>query len=160
MDASREEATRAVTVEHPQLSAVEHGMPWNNVFREAADSLEFWLQELQEPAMLLTQSLTDTTTAGPTHDGFQSRKGKGRGKDKRPPPNQGHPIKAGNYWTTDQRGRPICIKFNRGGCTDDCPRAHQCSLCLGPHASKDCKRGQGGGAKKARHAPNPAATGQ
>ena len=147
------------TAEHPQLSAVEQSMPWNTVFKEAADSLEYWLLELQEPAMLLNQSLTDTAAAQPGQDDYQSGKGKGRGKNKRPPPTQAHPTRAGKHYTTDQRGRPICIKFNHGYCTEECPRAHQCALCLGPHAMQECKRGKGGGGKKSRHTQYPATTG-
>ena len=119
------------TSEHPHLSAMDRSMPWNNVFREAADSVEFWMQELQELALLLTQSMAEHMPM-PANSRLQGEvpqaKGKGRGKNKRKGAQQTHPIKSGTYSTTNQTGKQVCIKFNLGTCADDCPRAHQCSL--------------------------------
>ena len=34
------------------MSFVEKDMQWNSVIKEAVDNLEYWTQELQEPALL------------------------------------------------------------------------------------------------------------
>ena len=47
------------TEAHPNLSAVDAAMPWNFVIKESADSLEHWLHELQEPALLYAQVRDD-----------------------------------------------------------------------------------------------------
>ena len=41
---------------HPTLSSIDRDMPWNSVIKEAADNLEYWTQELQEPAFIFMAS--------------------------------------------------------------------------------------------------------
>ena len=54
------------------------------------------------------------------------------------------PVWANGRYVKNRRGVKICEEFNRGMCgwpTSACPRgeAHQCSLCLGAHASELCR---------------------
>ena len=45
-----------VQLSHPELSAVDPEMSWKQVIKEATDNVEFWLQELQELALLYSQT--------------------------------------------------------------------------------------------------------
>ena len=41
---------------HPNMSAHEVDMPWNVVFKEATDNMDFWSTTLQEPALLYSST--------------------------------------------------------------------------------------------------------
>ena len=129
--------------EHPHIAVLDQGKPWNSVLREAADSIEYWTQELQEPALLHAatravqapsfvrqQSEQQEDEPMPPPD---KKKGKGKGGK--------HPRRSGTYYRTDKWGTAICVSFNRGFCNDKCKRAHLCSLCLGQHPSTKCGLG-------------------
>ena len=131
---------------HPSLSAVDQVMPWDSVIREAADNLEFWLSELQEPALLYTQAREEVAAQPPAPRDDQRIRNKGtKGKGS-------HPRRKGNRFSTDSHGKEMCNKYNWRDCDRDCGRSHVCGVCLGEHPSLDCtrfKKGKGGkGAKK------------
>ena len=131
---------------HPNLTSVDQVMPWDTVIREAADNLEFWLSELQEPAMLYTQARDESAAPPPAlGDAPRIRNNGTKGKG-------GHPRRRGGRFISDGNGTEICNKFNWRDCDRGCGRAHICSVCLGEHPSADCtrvKKGKGGkGAKK------------
>ena len=119
-------------------------MPWRTVIKESTDTLELWLQELQEPAMAYARARADLELSWAHQQGDQDRKGKGKWQ----PGKGGHPrMKAGRF-LTNHDGKELCFKFNVGACnSDECPRAHQCSKCLGPHQAGKCflwkKKGKG-----------------
>ena len=130
--------------EHPQIAILDQGKPWNSVFREAADSMEYWTQELQEPALLhaatraiqapsFVRQQTEQQEDEPMPPPPDKKKGKGKGGR--------HPRHVGAYYRTDKRGTVICVAFNKGGCNDKCKRAHLCSICLGQHPSTKCGSG-------------------
>ena len=137
---------------HPDLSAVDTTMPWNSVIKEAADNVEFWLAELQEPALLYAQAREDP---GPQERDW-TRKGernKGKGGYKGDTRGYRRPANEGDL--------EICFNYNRKGCRlTDCKRVHQCSNCLGHHPAPECprfkkgnKKGKGaGGGKKGESA--------
>ena len=137
---------------HPDFAAVETTMPWNSVIKESADNVEFWLNELQEPALLYAQVREDTSP----HVRDWARKGdKGKGKGG----HKGDP--RGNRYAVNENDLVICLNYNRKGCrSSDCKRAHQCNVCLGQHPATDCprfkkgtKKGKGaGGGKKGESA--------
>ena len=131
--------------ERPHIAMMEQGKPWNSVFREAADSMEYWTQELQEPALLhvatranqapsYVRQQTELQEDVPSPPQPDKRKGKGKGGGK-------HPRHSGTYYRTDKSGVSICIAYNRGGCNDKCKRSHRCSYCLGQHPSNKCGQG-------------------
>ena len=134
--------------EHPGLSAVDAAMPWNQVIKEATDNIEFWLQELQEPALLYAQAQNDQSQAGNYQQqyDYDDRKGKGK-KRKNELAGQGHPRMRQGKFTTNQHGTDICFKFNTRECVPNCQRAHQCQKCLGQHRALDCPKGKGKGKK-------------
>ena len=145
------------TTEHPTLAVLDASKPWNAVFREAADSIEYWSAELQEPALLYETRRGDQAPSYTRQQDEQEpprikRKGKGKGEKGK---GRGyHPNWTGTFYRTNQRGEYICVNFNKHTCVDDCPRAHQCSYCLGPHPSTSCpkqanatKKQKKGGAK-------------
>ena len=122
---------------HPAMSAVEVDMPWNSVIKESADNLEFWLNELQEPALLYTQMRDDSTTA-PTD--WPRKWSKGKGKEGAKADQTKHLV--------NDKGQEICFKFNNKTCKwNECTRAHVCNLCLGAHPSAECPRKKKGGKK-------------
>ena len=132
---------------HPDLAAVDATMPWNSVIKESADNVEFWLNELQEPALLYGQAREDP--GPPSRDWVRKgEKGKGKGGQKGDP--------RGNRYAVNESDVVICLNFNRETCrATDCKRAHQCNICLGPHPAAKCpkfkknKKGKGaGGGKK------------
>ena len=50
----------------------------------------------------------------------------------------GHPRVQNGLYTSSKDGQEICCKFNRYTCDDNCPRAHRCQYCLGPHSITQC----------------------
>ena len=151
MEAERRRQDRFAS-EHPHMAVFDASKPWNSVFREAADSMEYWNQELQEPAMLYAATRAGQAPSYVHQQGEQAEdqahlpkrrsKGKGKGGKSGLKAGQGrHPIQTGAYYRTNYQGKPICVTFNKGGCNDKCSRAHQCSYCLGPHASTQCDSG-------------------
>ena len=46
--------------DHPGMSAFNSEMPWDTVWREAAVNVDFWLREIQEPAMLYSSTRGET----------------------------------------------------------------------------------------------------
>lgn len=133
----------------------EHGFttaaPWSAVYAQAIKEDAFWQREVVTPATLRLASgasrasgesrpLTDLErTPGPGRDPNKKRKKEDEGKAKHD----------GQKWTHNRKGVEICEKWNQGKCGVDkpqskCaakpPRSHQCNLCLGPHAAKDCKQ--------------------
>ena len=119
------------------MSAVEVDMPWNSVIKESADNLEFWLNELQEPALLYTQMRDDSATA-PTD--WPRKWSKGKGKEGAKADQTKHLV--------NDKGQEICLKFNSKTCKwNECTRAHVCNVCLGTHPSAECPRKKKGGKK-------------
>ena len=45
--------------EHPELSSYNPRMPWESIIKEAASNVEWWMRELQEPAILYTRERSD-----------------------------------------------------------------------------------------------------
>ena len=147
--------------EHPHFATIDKGKPWNSVIREAADSMDYWNQELQEPALLYAttraaqapsyvRQQAEQQAEAPHPISFKGKgKGKGRNKSKTEPTK--HPWRVGVYWRTNEKGEAICVSYNKGWCSsEDCKRAHQCSSCLGHHPHFQC--GQGGSKKRKTHA--------
>ena len=68
---------------HPQMSALDAEKPWNTVIRESTDNLEYWLQELQEPAMIYSSLRADTAPsyALQQHEQTQNKGGGKRGSN-------------------------------------------------------------------------------
>ena len=135
----------------PTMTAVDVSMPWNTVIKESTDCLDFWLHELQEPALMYTAVRADEAPSW-THQQRELGKGNGgkrgdKGGDKEGSQG-GHPRKKRGSYTTNQDGKPICWMFSKNGCTDTCPRAHQCPTCLGPHKRSDCPRNWAKGGQK------------
>ena len=135
--------------EHPGLSAVDEAMPWNTVIKESTDNLDFWLHELQEPAMLYAQTRGDENPSWAHQQrehGAKTEKGRtGKG---------GHPRMLRGRYQTNQGGNAICFKFNHRTCEDNCPRSHQCEFCLGPHRGSNCSKkdkGKKGKGKAGKH---------
>ena len=138
--------------EHPHVALVDQSKPWNSVFREAADSVEYWNQELQEPALLYAATRAAQAPSFVRHQTEQQddmpqppplkKKGKGKGKNKSKAEPGKHPARVGAFWRTNNWGGPICVAFNKGWCSNDnCKRAHQCSMCLGHHPYYQCGQG-------------------
>ena len=127
---------------HPDLSAIDPLMPWNHVIKESAENLEFWLHELQEPALMYSQVRGDSTPSW-VHQQRDELEQKGKGKRKGGGHDGTHPRKRQGKYTTNVKGMEICFKFNSNSCYPGCPRAHQCSNCLGRHAADDCSKGKG-----------------
>ena len=139
--------------EHPHVAVLDQSKPWNSVFREAADTMEYWTQELQEPALLYAATRAHQVPSyvhqqpaqvedAPSPPPPYKKKGKGKGGKGNKQAGQGkHPIHTGMYWKTNNAGEQICVSYNRGMCNDKCKRAHQCSICLGQHPSTKCWQG-------------------
>ena len=137
---------------HPDFAAVDATMPWNSVIKESADNVEFWLNELQEPALLYAQAREDPGSQ--TRDwGRKGERNKGKGGQK-------GDLRGARY-AVNESDTVICLNFNRESCrTTECKRAHQCNNCLGHHPATKCprfkkanKKGKGaGGGKKGESA--------
>ena len=133
---------------HPDLAAVDATMPWNSVIKESADNVEFWLNELQEPALLYAQVREDP---GPQGRDWARKGERSKGKG-------GHKGDTRGYrYSATESDLVICLNYNRKGCRyAECKRAHQCNICLGHHPAPECprskkasKKGKGaGGGKK------------
>ena len=121
---------------HPTISGYDPEMPWNQVFREAASNVEYWLEALQEPAWRYTE---DRGTQAPAWTRQQQEyemqrgvkrdwAGKGKGKG------DGKP----NRLVKEVEGREVCHKYNMGFCEDEsCPWSQACAYCGSKHRSKD-----------------------
>ena len=138
--------------EHPQMAVLDAARPWNAVFREAADSIEYWAQELQEPALLYETRRGDQAPSYTRQQEEQKdvskfrRKGKGKGEKGKG--KGSHPIWTGAFYKTNQKGEYICVNFNKHACVEECPRAHQCSYCLGQHSALNCPKSSNTGKKQ------------
>jgi len=134
----------------------EHGFttaaPWSAVYAQAIKEDAFWQREVVTPATLRLAA----GSGRPGGEGTPSRAlsdlestptgvrdSKKRKKDDEKAKHDGQ------KWTHNRKGVEICEKWNQGKCGVDkpqskCsakpPRSHQCNLCLGPHAAKDCKK--------------------
>lgn len=136
----------------------EHGFttaaPWSAVYvyAQAIKEDAFWQREVVTPATLRLAA----GSGRPGGEGMPSRAlsdlesiptgardSKKRKKDDEKAKHDGQ------KWTHNRKGVEICEKWNQGKCGVDkpeskCsakpPRSHQCNLCLGPHAAKDCKK--------------------
>ena len=117
---------------HPAFTAVDGDMPWNSVIRESADNVEFWLNELQEPALLYTQIREELAAPVKEWPRKWEKGGKGKGA-----PKSDQQVRH----TTNASGQELCINFNRTACKwAECNRAHQCFYCLGQHPGTECNR--------------------
>ena len=127
---------------HPTIAAFVPMMPWESVFRDAAESQSFWYNELLEPALLYDKAKgsvpslvhkiyepLDTPGASSSGDGVRQQELK-----ENPPRKRGK----GQGKGASQR----CFAWNRHpqGCKEPCPngRAHVCEECGGPQRSINC----------------------
>ena len=131
------------------MSALDAEKPWNTVIRESTDNLEYWLQELQEPAMIYSSLRADTAPsyALQQHEQTQNKGGGKRGSNNGG--KGGHPRCNRGVHSTNHDGRELCYKLNKDGCAPGCHRAHQCQHCLGPHKVLDCPRANARAKRKA-----------
>ena len=119
------------------MSALDEAKPWNSAIRESTDNLDFWLHELQEPALLYSAARAEEAISS----AYQARElGDRKGGGKLGNGKGGHPRKMRGTYITNADGLQLCHRFNKDGCVDDCPRSHQCPVCLGPHRITDCTR--------------------
>ena len=117
--------------EHPGLTAYDASRPWETVLREAATNVEHWQRELQEPALLYTQSRGDAAPSWVK----QQQEQRGQKRDSN----------AMNDDAAEYQEKEICKNWNRGKCHfKNCPRLHVCETCRKTgHQAKDCKVGKG-----------------
>ena len=135
--------------EHPTISGYDAKAPWNQVFRESALNVEFWLENLQEPAMRYDDTRADVAPSW-THQQEAPETGKGKGQKRQWPEHdqvkrKGLQDKKGGLLQNDAQGREICLKYSRNLCSDPaCGRAHVCNYCGTPHRAceKQCNKSQ------------------
>ena len=137
-------------LDHPELSAFLPSLPWESVIKESTTNVEYWMRELQEPAL----ALKDRSEVSPSWVKQHAAEEKG---DKRTweQANKGGakgPRKKGRWFTANNQGIDLCRNYGNGRCQrgDECSWAHQCEICLGEHSRQDCAdsgRKKGGGAK-------------
>ena len=149
--------------DHPALSAFQADMPWESIIKESTTNVEFWMRELQEPALVYSREHSDVA---PSWVDQQAAQGKGakRTWDKADEGHQNlHPKKDKGYFITNRDGKGICRTYSNGACArgEECAYAHQCNKCLGNHPRAQCpnkgkqkgknKKGRGKGADKGSH---------
>ena len=112
------------------MSAYNADMPWESVFREAAINVEFWLRELQEPAMLYSSTRGETAPSWTSQRQDQQQHLQGQKRDSS--------ALEGNLSAFSQG---VCNNYNLGKCTfKGCRRPHVCSVCHGNHPSFQCDK--------------------
>ena len=120
--------------DHPGMSAYKVDMPWETVMREAAVNVDFWLRELQEPAMLY-DGTRGTTTPSWTNQQLDQQYGTKRDYAAL----QGGPSLEDQAALQKDAQREVCKNYNRGKCDfTKCRRIHICSTCQGNHPSIRC----------------------
>ena len=119
--------------EHPQMTAYDPARPWESVMREAATSVEFWLRELQEPALLYASSAPANTNPVWTQ---QQMEQDGGGK-------RNATTMLGNGAGSGERA--VCRNFIQGRCNYElCRRLHICEICKDPsHGAVACPKANG-----------------
>ncbi len=147
--------------EHPSISGFRPEMPWDSVFKEAADNQEFWQRELMEPAIWYEQrrgqtapshtfqqpEADPTTVNRPTGKRKRGTRGTGGGGGGGGGNNNSN---SGND-QPNPRATQICFDFSRhaNGCKEPCPagRFHGCEGCWkrGVRGIHCCYKGKGGG---------------
>ena len=155
----RQEAFYAAS---PQLSTFNPLMPWNSVIKAAASDLNFWHEQLSEPAILYKRKGGPEVAAeradGAGGGGAGSRRD--RSRSRAPTPRRGNPkepksrTRPGMGGNDEQRadgrflkhsnGQEICFAWGRSdrGCADTCKskikRAHVCEFCRTGHRTVRC----------------------
>ena len=131
--------------DHPALSAFVVTMPWESIIKESTTNVDFWMRELQEPAISFTKEHSETAPSWVNQQISQDRGQKrtweqGQNATQQQKGAQKH---KGAYITNEQ-GTGLCRNFQNGACRkgSECYWAHQCSLCLGTHPSNDCQAGK------------------
>ena len=116
--------------EHPGLSAFMPKMPWESVIKESTNNVEYWMRELQEPAL----AARDRTDSNPSWVRPQLED---RG-EKRPWDRTQKDGAKGDGG--DKTGVNPCRNFNVGKCTQGsiCRYAHVCAECGGDHPKIEC----------------------
>ncbi len=121
----------------PQLAGHNPQMPWDLVFRAAADSNDFWQREFINPCLKkLAMTRQVAPPPSPRWDTGKGAASSSAASSGWPQPQQqtARPLKrrANERYTTNSAGQQICFDFNMGKCADPCPggRQHQCEICL------------------------------
>ena len=141
--------------EHPALSSFNPEKPWESIIKESASNMEWWMRELQEPAM---NYMRDRSSSAPSWVAQQlPDEDRGRKRSWQDQPLSDHPriSNAGVYFTTKD-GRQICRHYQTNACNHaSCSYAHACSACgKEGHSRQDCRskkaKGRGKGKGKGR----------
>ncbi len=147
--------------DHPSISGFRPEMPWDSVFKEAADNQEFWQRELTEPAIwydqrrgqaapshAYQQAEIDTDTA---ENARRKRRRGGRGGSSGGGGGGSSSDANNNNSTKNNNVLQVCFDFSRkaNGCREPCPegRHHGCEGCWrkGVRGIHCCFKGKGGG---------------
>jgi len=143
---------RTQAIEAGGSHAFDPAVPWEWVFRQTAEDVQFWRRELEEPTLLiktrvekLSASLQDDA---PVQPGTGSSQRSGPAATPPPPKRQRvqadrdaprvHRVDADGYFTHNRRGNKLCSLFQKGECSTTgsgrCSRdsylVHQCAKCL------------------------------
>lgn len=150
----------------PMPVGYDPNRPWNFVWGRACDDLDFWREEVNEPAFLIVTKIANSAEIldgdAKTAQGGQgpreiapgparlSNDGAGSSSDHRTRKasrtGRFNNVENGKY-VTNRTGYKICPGFNDGTCAESvqgvwCPHAwntaHQCDRCLGGHPSTKC----------------------
>ena len=146
------------------LSNFDSNRPWDSVFKHAVSdtSKTFWDKEVREKTMQfklalktgaeiaddgtaqpkLLSSAVPLATPGVADGGEILRQGIRRQTQSQRKELPDNSVKGPDgQFTSNKKGKWICLKFNKGECKSPCPnkRVHQCSICLrNDHPASNC----------------------
>ena len=102
--------------DHPELSAFNPSMPWESIIKESTNNVEYWMRELQEPA-LANQERSEVAPSwvkqqqaedrGIKRTWDQSDKGGWKGQ---------YGKRNINWHTVNKQGVELCRNYGNGTC--------------------------------------------